>query len=200
MVRIYSVLQGFYQICISVWFGGAVMFAIAAGVTFKKSRALDGMIGVEEFQGPLFVGDEAVYAASDVFAGQIVGGLVDWFTMLVAICVVYIAFFLALEATTFRRMLKVGVGRWLRLVFLVIAIVLFLFGAGMVHPGMKELNSVRYSEVVSVEVREQASDDFKKAHRMSERLVGVEMLLLLGVFFTGAHRGEGAFGGKGEKG
>ncbi len=190
-MRIYGVLHGLYQLAIAVWLGSGVMIGIAAKMIFDVSRKLDAGIGHVDYQGAGY-GDAVM---TDVLAGQIVGGVILASTIPALICMLYVVFFLALEATTFRKFLDSGVSRWVRLVFLAGAMGVFVYGAGAVQPRAFELSGSRYEAGISVIEREERVKSFDEVHVLSTNLMKVQILLLVGVFFTRAHRGAGAVRG-----
>ncbi len=190
MNKVYNTLHAIYQLAIAMWLAAGVMIAISAAAIFATCRSLNVSIADPQFQTPVFTSADSPFVMTDVLAGKIVGNLIQNSTAYIMLpCVLLVILFLLLEATLYRKRLLAATGVWLRLLLLVTAMTLFIYAAGFVQPKAFKLSKSRYQQGISNQIRDERIAQFKKVHRQSTQIMSLQILLLLAVYFTPAHRG-----------
>lgn len=154
------IVNGIYYTFAGLWFGAMVMLAISAAVTFKTVRA----------QMPA-----AEPAAQNIFAGNIVGNLIDALAVVQMICAVVIVVCIILQSTAFSYQLKRGMVNYLRVALLLVPVALLAFDRLHVNP------TIRIHRAAMVETNDaDAKAAFDQYHTLAERLGGATTFLLAG--------------------
>lgn len=160
-------MSGVYYLMLGMWFGALVMLVVAAVATFGTIRDSQ---------------PDMTAAAQNQLAGSIVGSAIDKLAVVQVVAAVAITVCVLLQCTVFRRELGPKVFNAARIVLLVLLLAVLgadrLFVAPALHTQRETMHSAAGVE------QEQAKAAFDRTHKMSERLAGVCMLLIVAATLT----------------
>ena|GEM_PF-7071471 len=170
------ITQGFYYLALGAWFGAMVMLAVSAATTFKTVRLYQPQLQLAPFNDPEFQGKQP-----NVLAGSIVGNSLRGLKAIEIICAVVVVAVLLLQSTLLRNQYSFAlVKRWnlLRIALIVLPILILLLDLFWITPSIHEQRQIMWDLANSEPVRQLAQDQFSWYHKLSERVVGLSVLLV----------------------
>ncbi|MFA9480405.1 DUF4149 domain-containing protein [Phycisphaerales bacterium AB-hyl4] len=172
--------QGLYYLALGTWFGALVMLAIAAAITFRtlEEHAFVLQTGLLHAAG---VEPDHAADAPRIFAGEVVGQIIQGLTWLQAICALVAIACLLLQTTLFRRRLA-NAGRsranLLRTLLVVGPALVLLLNVFWINPNVWQSREAMYDPARTETQRIEARLIFDHHHRLSERTTGGAALML----------------------
>jgi len=175
---------GTYWLALGTWLGAMVMLAIAAATAFQVSREHGVTLPSMQYEGSHLAGRDA-----EVFAGHVVGGMIDKLAIVQMACAVLIFITLLLQLTAFRATLHLrpgSAGNVLRVLLLVVVLALLKFDRIHVNPTIHEHRTAMYEPDISETAYTTARAAFDRYHKLSENVGKATVFLLIGAMFTSA--------------
>lgn len=154
-------VTGLYYLFLGLWFGAMVMLAVTAAVTFKTVRA----------QMP-----DATETAQNMFAGSIVGNVIDALAVIQIVCAAGI---LVCVALLWKRA-SPGIANKLRLACIAACIALLAGDRLHINPTVHAHRVVMHDPQAAPAVRDAAKVQFDRYHKFSERIGGAQIFILAG--------------------
>jgi hypothetical protein len=172
----FRLVQGFYNLFLGVWVGAMVMLAVSAAITFRTVREFKPMIMAAPYdKGAL---DDQ---ASKIIAGGIVGNVLGGLAWISGVCAGVVCVCLVLQYSCFRDRLEQRGNSWLaatRVVLLVLPMAVFVWDVAYLSPAIHGMRAVMYNPAERAMDRDIAHARFDKLHVLSERVVGLSVLML----------------------
>lgn len=181
--RAFRVVQGFYWLGLGAWFGGLVMLAITAAITFRTVREFQPTL-----QPPY---DEPGLAehADSILAGGIVGNVLHGLAAMQIVCAAFVGACVVLQCTVFKPQLvggPTGRANLLRIALIALSVGVLAVDQLAISPRIWAQRDLMYNLDQPAAVREEAHATFDKLHKLDERVVGASVWMLAAAAFVSA--------------
>ncbi|MCX5658966.1 MAG: hypothetical protein NTW19_04500 [Planctomycetota bacterium] len=179
---LFRVVQGFYWLGLGAWFGGLVMLAITAAITFRTVREYQPTIENWPQYQPAMAEHDA-----PILAGGIVGNVLHGLAAMQIVCAAFVGGCVVLQCTVFKKQLvggPTGRANLLRVALVVLPVGVLAADQLVISPRIWTQREAMYDSDQPEAVRTEAHAEFDRLHKLDERVVGVSVWLLAGAVFA----------------
>ena len=176
----FDLIQIFYWLALSTWFGGVLFVALAAPVIFNTVRESNPIL-------PTVLSVNLENQHSTLLAGSIVGNLIERLTRIEYACAAALLLTLTAQWALIRPMAGTNfISALLRSALYVGAVAMIVYHARVLWPRMIAKRQTYLDHADEPDVANPAKEDFDRYQRESVTVLTITLALLLGMVLFSA--------------